>query len=116
MLNDLNGAYFLHQVYTAAQPHYSGRGTVPIRWDKTAAALLSIMNLSEIIRMLTNAFDAVGATSGDYYPVDLRGHIDAVNRASLRRLQMASTRPALRPVRLPMTMRSPACSEMLDSA
>src|ERR1700756_5907561 len=29
----INGARYLHQVYTAADPRYSGRVTVPILWD-----------------------------------------------------------------------------------
>ncbi|MDR6305991.1 putative glutathione S-transferase [Nitrobacter vulgaris] len=76
--DDLNGADFLHQVYTAAQPDYSGRVTVPFLWDKQRRTIVNNES-SEIIRMLTNAFDAVGATSGDYYPADLRGQIDAMN-------------------------------------
>ncbi|HET6588173.1 MAG TPA: glutathione S-transferase C-terminal domain-containing protein, partial [Oleiagrimonas sp.] len=34
---------------------------------------------SEIIRMLGSAFGGIGARSGDYYPQDLRGRIDAIN-------------------------------------
>ena len=30
----INGFKFLHQVYTAAAPDYSGRVTVPVLWDK----------------------------------------------------------------------------------
>ena len=57
--------------------------------------------------MLTNAFDAVGATSGDYYPVDLRGQIDAVNRQVYDGFNNGVYMLALRPVRLPMTMQLP---------
>lgn len=76
--DDLNGADFLHQVYTIAQPGYSGRVTVPVLWDKQRRTIVNNES-SEIIRMLTSAFDAVGAKSGDYYPADLRRQIDAVN-------------------------------------
>lgn len=76
--DDLNDAAFLHQVYTAAQPDYSGRVTVPILWDKQRRTIVNNES-SEIIRMLTTAFDAVGARPGDYYPADLRAEIDAVN-------------------------------------
>jgi glutathionyl-hydroquinone reductase len=34
---------------------------------------------AEIIRMFNSAFDGVGATPGDYYPVPLREQIDALN-------------------------------------
>jgi len=30
----INNAQFMHQVYTAAAPDYSGRVTVPVLWDK----------------------------------------------------------------------------------
>ena len=74
----LNNAEFLHQVYTAAQPDYSGRVTVPILWDKQRRTIVNNES-SEIIRMLTRAFDEVGAKPGDYYPAALRDEIDAVN-------------------------------------
>ena len=74
----LHDARFLHQVYTAAQPDYSGRVTVPVLWDKQRGTIVNNES-SEIIRMLTRAFDAVGAKPGDYYPEELRDEIDAVN-------------------------------------
>ncbi len=30
----LNGATYLHEIYTRADPHYTGRATVPVLWDK----------------------------------------------------------------------------------
>ncbi|HHX83505.1 MAG TPA: glutathione S-transferase family protein [Pseudomonadaceae bacterium] len=74
----VNGASLLHQVYTAADPNYSGRVTVPILWDKQRGTIVNNES-AEIIRMLTSAFDAVGAQPGDYYPQALRAEIDAVN-------------------------------------
>jgi putative glutathione S-transferase len=69
---------FLHQIYTLAQPDYSGRVTVPILWDKQTRTIVNNES-SEIIRMLTRAFDAIGAKSGDYYPQPMRAEIDALN-------------------------------------
>lgn len=74
----VNNAQFLHQVYTAAQPDYSGRVTVPILWDKRTATIVSNES-SEIMRMFGSAFDGVGAHPGDEYPEALRPEIDAVN-------------------------------------
>jgi putative glutathione S-transferase len=74
----VNHADFLHQVYTAAVPDYSGRVTVPILWDKKTNTIVSNES-SEIIRMLNSAFDGIGATPGDYYPENLRGEIDEIN-------------------------------------
>src|SRR3546814_16575879 len=51
ILDTVNNADFLHQVYTAAEPDYSGRVTVPILWDKQRCAIVNNES-SEIIRML----------------------------------------------------------------
>ncbi|WP_181705079.1 glutathione S-transferase family protein [Chthonobacter rhizosphaerae] len=72
------GAKRLHQVYTAADPAFTGRVTVPVLWDKRTGTIVSNES-AEIIRMFNSAFDAVGATPGDYYPPDLRAEIDALN-------------------------------------
>ncbi len=76
--DSINHAQFLHQVYTVADPHYSGRVTVPVLWDKQRRTIVNNES-AEIIRMLNAAFDGLGATPGDYYPQALRGEIDAVN-------------------------------------
>lgn len=73
-----NGAEFLHQVYTAALPDYSGRVTVPVLWDKKTGTIVSNES-SEIIRMFNSAFDGIGARAGDYYPESKRAEIDALN-------------------------------------
>ncbi|PZU90577.1 MAG: glutathione-dependent reductase [Chelatococcus sp.] len=74
----IGGARYLHEVYTRADPHYTGRVTVPVLWDKRCDTIVSNES-SEIIRMFNSAFDGVGAKPGDYYPADLRGEIDALN-------------------------------------
>lgn len=74
----VGGATHLHQVYTAAQPDFSGRVTVPILWDKQRGTIVSNES-SEIMRMFGCAFDAVGALPGDDYPAALRPEIDALN-------------------------------------
>ena len=68
----------MHEVYTRAKPDYSGRVTVPVLWDKQQATVVSNES-AEIIRMFNAAFDSVGAAPGDFYPVELRAEIDAVN-------------------------------------
>ncbi|WP_250493621.1 glutathione S-transferase family protein [Caballeronia sp. GAWG1-1] len=74
----INGARFLHQVYTAADASYTGRVTVPILWDKARGTIVSNES-SEIIRMLNAAFDGQGAKAGNYYPPELRAEIDTLN-------------------------------------
>ena len=74
----LFNAEYLHQIYTQADPHYTGRVTVPVLWDKQQATIVSNES-SEIIRMFNTAFDGVGAKAGDYYPPELAAEIDSLN-------------------------------------
>ena len=74
----LYGSDFLHQIYTRANPAYSGRVTVPVLWDKQRQTIVSNES-AEIIRMLNSAFDEWGDATRDFYPKPLRAGIDAVN-------------------------------------
>ena len=74
----INDATYMHEVYTAADPGYSGRVTVPVLWDKKTNTIVSNES-SEIIRMFNSAFDGIGAKPGDYYPEALRTEIDEIN-------------------------------------
>ena len=74
----LHNAHYMHEVYTGADPDYSGRVTVPVLWDKKTDTIVSNES-SEIIRMFNSAFDDIGATPGDYYPREWREEIDEVN-------------------------------------
>jgi putative glutathione S-transferase len=76
--DSINKAEFLHQVYTKADPTYSGRVTVPILWDKQTATIVNNES-AEIIRMFNSAFYGIGAVEGDYYPEALRDEINALN-------------------------------------
>ena len=72
------GAPVLRDIYTASDPHHSGRVTVPVLWDRQTGRIVSNES-ADIIRMMNLAFDGVGAEPGDYYPAPLRPAIDAVN-------------------------------------
>jgi len=76
--DQLHDKELMHQIYTLAEPDFSGRVTVPVIWDKKTGTIVSNES-SEIIRMLNSAFDGIGASEGDYYPEPLRKHIDAIN-------------------------------------
>ncbi|MFP1734640.1 glutathione S-transferase family protein [Lonsdalea quercina] len=69
---------YLYQLYLHAKPDYSGRVTVPVLWDTQQQTIVSNES-ADIIRMLNTAFDEVGATPGDYYPLALREEIDELN-------------------------------------
>ena len=74
----LFGAQFAHQIYTRADPTYSGRVTVPILWDKTQNTIVSNES-SEIIRMLNSAFDGITGNTDDFWPEEMRDAIEEVN-------------------------------------
>jgi glutathionyl-hydroquinone reductase len=74
----VNGFSYLHQVYTAAEPDYTGRVTVPVLFDKKTGMIVNNES-AEIIRMLNAEFDDLGDASVDLYPVALRTEIDRIN-------------------------------------
>ena len=74
----LHNIHYVHELYTRADPHFTGRPTVPVLWDKEQDTMVNNESV-DIIRMLNSAFDAYGDTSVDFYPQDLRSEIDALN-------------------------------------
>lgn len=76
--DEVNQATYVHQIYTKADPTYTGRATVPILWDKVTQTLVSNES-SEIIRMFNSAFDGVGAEPGDYWPKTWRTKLEPIN-------------------------------------
>lgn len=74
----VNGASFLHEIYTISNPDCTSRVTVPVLWDKVHRRIVSNES-ADILRMFNSAFDGCGATPGDYYPERHRDEIDAVN-------------------------------------
>ena len=76
--DEVNGKTTLAEIYLIADPHYTGRISVPVLWDKKQRTIVNNES-SEIIRMLNSAFDAFTNVRADYYPADLRDAIDRVN-------------------------------------
>ena len=70
---------YMHQRYTADDPNYSGRVTVPLLWDKQRQCIVSNES-AEIIRMFNSTFDGLTGNPLDFYPETLRGEIDALNQ------------------------------------
>jgi putative glutathione S-transferase len=77
-LDSANGKSTLAEIYLLADPHYTGRVSVPVLWDKKRRTIVNNES-SEIIRMLNSAFEAFTAVHTDYYPAELRAEIDRVN-------------------------------------
>ncbi|MDH5178940.1 MAG: glutathione S-transferase family protein [Gammaproteobacteria bacterium] len=76
--DQVHGYEYMYQVYQQTQPDYSGIVTVPVLYDKQQQTIVNNES-SEIIRMLNSAFNDLTNDHTDYYPVDLRSEIDAVN-------------------------------------
>ncbi len=74
----LFGSDFAHQIYTKADPKYSGRVTVPILWDKHTNTIVSNES-ADIIRMFNSAFNDLTGNQDDYYPEEKRAEIDDIN-------------------------------------
>ena len=74
----LHGFQYLHQLYSAADPGYTGRVLVPVLWDKETRGIVSNES-SEILHMFNEAFVSIARNEVDLYPVALRRQIDEVN-------------------------------------
>ena len=76
--DQVNGFRFLRETYLAADPHYTGRVTVPVLWDTIRKTIVSNES-ADIVRMFNSAFDQWADRSLDFYPPELRREIDALN-------------------------------------
>lgn len=74
----LYGLPFARDIYTKADPAFSGRVTVPILWDKQREIIVSNES-SEIIRMFNSAFNQITGNTDDYWPTELRDAIAPIN-------------------------------------
>lgn len=76
--NTVNGATYLHELYTRADPHYTGRATVPVLWDRETGTIVNNES-ADILRMLNTGFGTLAGDSIDLCPHELRGEIEAWN-------------------------------------
>ncbi len=74
----INNFNYLHQVYTANNPNYTGKVTVPILWDKHKKCIVNNES-AEIIRMFNSEFNHLSNNTKDYYPQNLQKDIDKIN-------------------------------------
>lgn len=75
----VNGATYMHELYTRADPQVNGRATVPVLWDKQTGTIVNNES-ADILRILNAGFGAL-AKGPDLYPADLAAEIDALNDA-----------------------------------
>jgi len=81
----IHRAHLLSDVYRADPQAFDGHATTPVLWDRLRGRIVSNES-ADIVRMFNSAFDALGATPGDYYPAELREQIDALEGPLYERL------------------------------
>lgn len=74
----VNGARYMHELYTRVDPQITGRATVPVLWDKKTGTIVNNES-ADILRMFNSGFGALADESVDLYPEALRSEIDALN-------------------------------------
>jgi len=74
----LYGFTHAHQLYSKADPHYTGRITVPVLWDKQTETIVCNES-ADMIRTFNSAFNDLTGSRADYYPLALRAAIDEIN-------------------------------------
>ena len=74
----VNGFHYLYEAYTASEPSYTGKVTVPALWDKKTKRIVNNES-SEIIRMLDSEFRGIAGDDTEFYPPALRAEIDRLN-------------------------------------
>lgn len=73
----VNGYDYLYEVYTAADPEYTGRVSVPVLWDREEETIVNNESI-EIMKMLATAFNEDRGQPIDLYPEGLRAAIDRI--------------------------------------
>jgi glutathionyl-hydroquinone reductase len=76
--DELNGATYIHEIYTKVDPIITGRATVPVLWDKQRQTIVNNES-ADIVRMLNSGFGEFDDDTVDLYPESLRPEIDALN-------------------------------------
>ena len=74
----VNGATYLHEIYTRADRHFTGRATVPVLWDKQRKTIVNDKS-ADIVRMINSGFGTLAGGAINLYPEELRAGIDALN-------------------------------------
>lgn len=83
--DELNGALYIHELYSRADPHFTGRATVPVLWDKQSKTIVNNES-ADILRMFNNGFGSLANGAIDLYPQALRQQIDELNERIYPRL------------------------------
>ncbi len=69
---------YQHELYTASDPHYTGKVSVPVLWDRKEGRIVNNES-SDIIRIFNTAFNHLTGNGLDFYPASLRPEIERWN-------------------------------------
>ncbi|KIN65994.1 putative glutathione S-transferase [Sulfitobacter noctilucicola] len=73
----LFGSRYMHEIYTQADPSFTGRATVPVLWDTKRNVIVNNES-ADILRMFDTAFEHLMPSDLRLYPEDLAAAIDAL--------------------------------------
>ncbi len=74
----VNGFTFLSEAYSATDPDFRSRVTVPVLWDTETRRIVSNSD-DDIMRMFNQSFDQFTESQLALYPLTLRQEIDELN-------------------------------------
>ena len=77
-LDAVEGARYLHQIYTRANPAFTGRATVPVLWDRHQRTIVNNES-ADLLLILNRDFGALADQSVDLRPATLEQEIEQVN-------------------------------------
>jgi putative glutathione S-transferase len=69
---------FQHQLYTTSDPHYTGKVSVPVLWDRLTGKIVNNES-ADIIRIMNTGFNDLTGNKLDFYPELLRPEIETWN-------------------------------------
>ena len=84
-VDPLFGARYIHEIYTRADPSFTGRATVPVLWDMKHDVMVNNES-ADILRMFDTAFEHLVPSEHRLYPESQGAEIDALSAEVYDRL------------------------------
>ena len=112
--DEVNGADYLHQLYTRADPEITGRATVPVLWDRKRGTIVNNES-ADILRMMNSGFGDLADPAIDLYPEELRADIDVLDADIYERLNNGVYRAGFATTQLAYEEAFAAVFGMLDA-
>ncbi len=75
----LFGSTYMHELYTRADPEFTGRATVPVLWDMKQNVMVNNES-ADILRMLDTAFEELVPSDVRLFPEAIGDQIETLNK------------------------------------